>query len=94
MDIDQEILIIDDDFDAIPSLQIRQSFGLSHSHGYKSRLSLTRVDPRLSAPDFLYGAKKHPISEEKLGVGLLGTGTGLGDGCSRDPADYEHGLSP
>jgi hypothetical protein len=80
MHINQQILIIDGDFDPIPLFQVRQPLGLSHSHRNKSRLPFTSVNPCLTASDFHYGANENTIPGKKLRVNLLNTGSGLSVG--------------
>jgi hypothetical protein len=61
MHVNQQILIINGDFDPISYFQVRQPFRLSHSHRNKSRLPFTCVNPGLTASDFHDGAYENAI---------------------------------
>ncbi len=74
--VDQEILVVDGNFDPISLLHVRQSLGLSHSHGNKPWLHVTGIHPCLSAPHFQYSANDNAVPGNQLMVSVIRTGSG------------------
>jgi hypothetical protein len=66
MHIDQQVLLIDRDLDAVPWLEVRQALCLPHSHGNVPRFHFSGVDAGLVASDFYDGAQQDPISGQQL----------------------------
>jgi hypothetical protein len=71
VNINQQILIVDRDFDQISYLQIRQSLVLPHVHGDIPRLALTGIDFGLVASDFLNCAEKNAVLGKQLRICLF-----------------------
>jgi hypothetical protein len=73
MHINEQILLIDDDFNAISLLEVWQPLRVPYSHGHKSWLPFACVDPSLSASHFLDRAKENTIPEKQLRVNVFRT---------------------
>jgi hypothetical protein len=73
MHIDQEVLIVNGDFDLIAGLQRGESFVFPHVHGHEPRFHLTGIDACLFASDLFDGAQQHAVSGKKL-MGVCGRG--------------------
>jgi hypothetical protein len=90
VNIDQQILIVDCDFDQIPYFQLRQSLILPHVHRDIPRLSLTSIDFGLVASDFLYRAEKNAVLGKQLRIRFLYFSQSIGNGYSSDEPHCEY----
>ena len=73
MHINEQILVIDGDFNAISLREIRQPFRLPDSHGYKSGLPFACVNPGLSASYFQDRSNQNTIPEKQLRMNVFRT---------------------
>jgi hypothetical protein len=91
MYIDQQILIIDGDLNAVAFFDRRQILGHSYPHGNEAGRHFTGIDSCLLAPDLLYRAEENPIAGKRVMVSVLETGCPITERDRQQPADRHYG---
>jgi hypothetical protein len=89
MYIDQQILVIDGELNAVAFFERRQFLGHAYSHGNKSGRHLAGIDSCLFASNFVYRAEKNPVAGKRVIVSVVGTGCPVTERDRQQPGDRE-----